>query len=334
MIYMKVNVSILVDNFDNSCEVQEFFSVFKNKLKRKEVSFEVINLNDCDIKTNLNNLVNGETIVYMDMAYIPDLNIVDEVVECLSVSGRSVVTWSRLINGSKVKGWGVLGRLLARLLRVTCRVFAPQIKDCKDTFPPIFIADIKTLNFCVGNFRMWPLIYTVISREEVHIQERRGIFKIHGGKMLRRDLSKLFHVFGLARDTGEFNRMLKFAAVGVSGIFVNESILFALTEIFEVFYLASAAISVEMSILSNFMLNELWTFRDRRSKGFLRVLRRALKYNFVSFGALTINLVVLYFLVEFFGIHYLLANLIGIFVAFLWNFVLSTLWAWGGESQA
>ncbi|RKX43636.1 MAG: hypothetical protein DRP27_07890, partial [Thermotogae bacterium] len=219
--------------------------MFKNKLKEKEISFEIINLNDPDVKVNLNNLVNGETIVYMDAAYIPDLNIVNEVVECLSVSGRSVVTWSRLINGSKVEGWGILNRLLARLLRVTCRVFAPQIRDCKDPFPPIFIADIKMLNFCVGNFKMWPLIYTVISREEVHIQERRGIFKIHDRKMLRRDLFKLFHVFGLARDTGEFNRILKFAAVGASGIFVNELILFLLTEVFKVFYLMSAMISIE-----------------------------------------------------------------------------------------
>ena len=44
---------------------------------------------------------------------------------------------------------------------------------------------------------------------------------------------------------------------------------------------------------------------------------------------MVINIVSLVFFTEVLGIHYLVSNLIGIFIAFSWNFVVNRKTTWG-----
>ena len=122
-------------------------------------------------------------------------------------------------------------------------------------------------------------------------------------------------------------RFLKFAAVGASGIVVNQGLLWFFTEIIGFYYLFSAAIGIEISIITNFILNDKWTFRDR-SHGKKGVLRRGLKFNVVSVAGLVINISVLFACTEYFGIYYMTSNLIGIAAAFLWNYFVNLGWTW------
>ncbi|UCD07402.1 MAG: GtrA family protein, partial [Candidatus Aenigmatarchaeota archaeon] len=127
-------------------------------------------------------------------------------------------------------------------------------------------------------------------------------------------------------------RFLKFATVGASGVFVNEGLLWFFTEIVGFFYLISSAIGIEVSIITNFILNEFWTFRDR-SKGKKGRFRRGVKFNTVSVAGLVINISVLYFCTAFLGIYYLISNLIGIGAAFLWNYFVNLGWTWKAEKE-
>jgi len=74
----------------------------------------------------------------------------------------------------------------------------------------------------------------------------------------------LKHIYSLMKRRGELFRMVKFALVGLSGVGVNIGILYWLTESAGLFYLASATIAIEVSIISNFSLNNYFTFADRR----------------------------------------------------------------------
>lgn len=124
-------------------------------------------------------------------------------------------------------------------------------------------------------------------------------------------------------------RFLKYCTVGLSGVLVNEGFLWLFTEIIGLFYLVSSVIGIELSIVSNFVWNELWTFRDRR---FGRRFVRGLKFNSVSIGGLAINITVLYFLVTLFNIHYLVSNLFGIGAATLWNYFVNLKFTWGAKT--
>lgn len=126
------------------------------------------------------------------------------------------------------------------------------------------------------------------------------------------------------------SRFVKFCLVGASGIFVNLGLLWLLTEFGKMFYLYSAAISIEISILTNFALNEKWTWADRaalNSSG-VAILGRAGKFNLVSMGGLVINLVVLWFLTSIIGIYYIFSALIGILATTVWNYVVNEKWTW------
>ncbi|MBU1993075.1 GtrA family protein [Patescibacteria group bacterium] len=109
-------------------------------------------------------------------------------------------------------------------------------------------------------------------------------------------------------------RFIKFAIVGFSGIIVNEGLLFLLTEFGSLFYLYSSIIAIEASVLSNFLLNDVWTFNDRRKKGKKNFLRRLFNWHITRSITIGVNFLILWGLTTS-GTHYLISNLIGIIVA-------------------
>ena len=119
-------------------------------------------------------------------------------------------------------------------------------------------------------------------------------------------------------------RFMKFNIVGLTGIFVNQGILMLLT-ILGLYYLYSGIIAIEVSIISNFFLNDLWTFRDRRSG---HILKRLVKFNILMLIGLVINLLILYALTELASLHYTISNLFGIGIASIARYLMSIKWAW------
>jgi dolichol-phosphate mannosyltransferase len=127
------------------------------------------------------------------------------------------------------------------------------------------------------------------------------------------------------------NRFLKFCFVGLSGVAVNEGLLWLFTDVIGIFFLLSSLIAIEISILTNFSFNEIWTFRDMR--GGRKVYTRMAMYNLVAAGGMIINLLILYVLVNT-GMYYLVANLFGIAGAVLWNYFVNYKWTWLGKNQS
>ncbi len=121
------------------------------------------------------------------------------------------------------------------------------------------------------------------------------------------------------------NRLLKFTLVGSSGVVVNTIVLYLGHEVGGLPLLLASALAVETAVISNFLWNNLWTFSQSSF-----TWRRLLKFNLVSLGGLAITVVVLYALVQYLALHYLVANLLAIGVATIWNFLVNSLWTWGG----
>jgi len=126
-----------------------------------------------------------------------------------------------------------------------------------------------------------------------------------------------------------FRSFIKFNVVGLTGVFVNEGLLVALQSM-GVYLLTASSIAIEVSILSNFVLNDFWTFRDRRS-GHLVV--RLVKFNLLMLLGLIVNLGVIYVATFYFAIAPALANLGGIAAAFLLRYALSVKYAWMREEN-
>lgn len=127
------------------------------------------------------------------------------------------------------------------------------------------------------------------------------------------------------------NRFLKFCVVGASGIMVNICLLWALTEKIGLYYLISSAIGIEISIFTNFILNDGWTWKDVGGKRVKDKLNRGAKYNVICAAGLVINMTILWSMTELFGVNYLISNIFGITGAILWNFHVNDTVTWKNE---
>lgn len=133
-------------------------------------------------------------------------------------------------------------------------------------------------------------------------------------------------------DRKKLEEFIKFAIVGGSGVLVNMGLLYLLTRIFSLRLEIASAIAIEVSILSNFTLNDHWTFKKRSVQR--PFWTRILRYHLVTGLAGLVNYLVLLLLVNKFGLHDLLSNLIGIAIGTIINYSLNSLWTWGGRSSS
>ncbi|MCK5456399.1 MAG: GtrA family protein [Melioribacteraceae bacterium] len=128
-------------------------------------------------------------------------------------------------------------------------------------------------------------------------------------------------------------RFVKFGIVGTSGLAVNTGVLWVLKGLLGVPLAIAPIFAIGTAVISNFMLNNYWTWNENKKSRKHTFLHRLWRYYFsASLGAL-INYVTLLSLTSYFDIHYLIANLAGIFLGMVSNFLLGEFWVFKSEEQ-
>ena len=117
-------------------------------------------------------------------------------------------------------------------------------------------------------------------------------------------------------------RVAKFGVVGITGILINIGILYLLSRRLGLPLVLSSGVAVELAVISNFLLNSTWTFGCHPS------LPRFAKFNVASLAGLTVNVTGVLLLTRL-GFYLLAADLIGVAVGFVVNYMFSVLWVWG-----
>ena len=120
-----------------------------------------------------------------------------------------------------------------------------------------------------------------------------------------------------------FLRWIKFNTVGLIGIGVQLAALALFRSWMKFEYLPATALAVEIAVIHNFLWHERFTWADRRSSGAAHSLFRLAKFNATN-GAVSItgNLGLMWLLVGEMRFNYIFANLVGIAVCSLVNFLL------------
>ena len=132
-------------------------------------------------------------------------------------------------------------------------------------------------------------------------------------------------------NSKRLEEFIKFAIVGGSGVVVNMGLLFILTRFLSVRLEIASPIAIEVSILTNFTLNNLWTFKKRNTH--VPFWTRLFRYHLVTGLAGIVNYLVLLLLVNSFGLHDMLSNLIGILIGTIITYSLNSLWTWNVRSS-
>lgn len=121
------------------------------------------------------------------------------------------------------------------------------------------------------------------------------------------------------------SRFQKFIVVGAVGLAVNQGMLFLLHDFTDLVLSFASPIAIFISMIVTFTLNERWTWHDR---GTGALIHRLLMYFPINSGGLVINFALLTILHNRYGVHYLMANLVGAGVAAVWNFGLNNAITW------
>lgn len=136
----------------------------------------------------------------------------------------------------------------------------------------------------------------------------------------------------------ERRRFIKFCVVGASGVPVNLActwfgyhVLFTLQsdELRKAF---SFLLGIAVSIFTNFVLNDLWTWKDREKAASGGFLGRMARFYLVSAVGASLQFGTAMGLSVWLGVHYLLAQAAGIALATAVNYAANNLWTFRGKA--
>ena len=126
--------------------------------------------------------------------------------------------------------------------------------------------------------------------------------------------------------TPERKRFIKFGVVGSSGVVVN--LLFVwLTLITTDDESVASAVGILISVFTNFLLNDAWTWGDRSKKrGAATFILRAFQYYLASAIAIGIQFGTTMVFIHIWDLNVFLGQVTGIILGMFVNFVVNNFW--------
>jgi len=242
-----------------------------------------------------------------------------------------LVVGSRFANNGGIGDFGAVRRGLSRASSMLARVLFPRrLRHVTDPMSGFFLVRRQRLAQDALRPHGFKILLEVLVRSgPLRIREVPYMFcdRVAGESKasLREGARYLRHLVRLR--LGVINtRPLKFGLVGISGLVVNMLVLGILVSGAGLFYLASAFLATEASIIWNFALSERWVFASKsQSDGRLRRFATFAATNTIAFA---LGGLLLWLFVEGIGLHYLLANLVSIGALTLARFLIADRLIW------
>lgn len=124
--------------------------------------------------------------------------------------------------------------------------------------------------------------------------------------------------------TGSFG---KFVVVGTIGFIINTVVLVGLKTL-GIHPAIGSALGAECAIVSNFILNNAWTFHERKVTG-SRMVGKFFQFNMTSLGAIIIQSGTVYIGTLVFGIPaYFIFYMFGVGLGLIWNYIMYSRVIW------
>jgi len=258
---------------------------------------------------------------------------VREMLELARGSDADVVVASRYARGGSYAGLpGPVRRGVSVGSKYLAQIVFREARKTSDPMTGFFLVrneGISGIQFRPMGFKI--LLEILVCAPELKVVEVPLNFRArHAGDSkatFRQGLEYLAHMVSLFWYVPSAGRFWKFAMVGASGVLVNNLTLITLAEYFDANKVIAWMFAVGLSILSNFLLNNAFTWRDvRHSSRIHFLLRGALAYPVAIMG-IGANFAVYYPLLKYVSDafpYYVLFNLLGIAAGTSVNFLLSS----------
>ena len=113
------------------------------------------------------------------------------------------------------------------------------------------------------------------------------------------------------------NQILKFGFVGGTAFVIDYVLLYFCTEFLHIHYLISSIISFTVSVIFNYILSIKWVFDVKKKQD----VKDFVIFIILSVIGLGINSLIMYVMVEKFGVYYMLSKIVSTAVVMVYNFI-------------
>ncbi len=280
----------------------------------------------------------GEVLAVMDADGQHDMNILPKLYKSAQ-SGHGITIGSRYVSGGSVGEWDERRHLMSRIATgLALKVCKVKVQDPMSGFFAIrknlFQGIAKNLN--PKGFKILLDLLVCVPRDTI-VEEIPFTFstRLHGASKLSRRVQIEFLEYLYDVTVGRYIPLtfVKYCLVGGLGVLVHLGTYITASSVLRVEDNLSIAgfgvavlIAIEVAIIFNFYVNNIWTFAMSRLKG-MAMLIGFFKYNIAcAFGAVA-NYAVSSYLFNV-GWHDLTAVVVGAFTGVVWNYTMSRFIAW------
>ncbi len=294
-------------------------------------------------------LAEGELLVVMDADLSHPPEMIGPLLEPLFSGRADVSVASRYVPGGGMENWPLPRRIMSRVANFLARPLV-KVKDATSGFFAVRRSAIEGVPLKPVGYKVGLEVF--VKSKASSIAEVPYVFRdrVAGKSKLGVSVTLLYllHLAALSRYRfPRFIRYMQFCAVGALGLVLDTAAFslsyfeFGLEHLgTEVGTFLAQSVSFLVAVSFNFVLNRVWTFRERtisRWGVFLAVcaggfvLRSIVILGIVALAELASAPFSLEGLVAFLGMERV-ALFLGIAVASVWNFLASNAWAFRGKA--
>jgi dolichol-phosphate mannosyltransferase len=312
---------------------------------KKKIRIEVIGRNG---KFGLSSAIikgvqyaSGDFLVIMDGDFSHPPQVIPSIIQALQDSNYDIVIASRYVKGGSIIGWPFKRRLMSKgATKIAQYGLGIDVKDPVSGFFAFRRDIISGLKFDAIGYKM--LLEILVKTKGARVKEipytftnrRIGASKLDANVMFDylRAVLRLYRYGKSIRQKERrtsvrfLSKAGRFYTVGASGLLINyiASLLFN-TFAPNLWFLYSTIIGILISMTSNFFLNKIWTFEDRKFNWKGTGIQLGMFMSFSSLGAI-VQLLLVYALVENYKMDYPASLILAVAVASVGNFLLNKKW--------
>lgn len=283
----------------------------------------------------------GDFLVIMDGDFSHPPQVIPSIIQALQDSNYDIVIASRYVKGGSIIGWPFKRRLMSKGATKIARYgLGIDVKDPVSGFFAFRRDIINGLKFDAIGYKM--LLEILVKTKGARVKEipytftnrRIGTSKLDANVMFNylRAVMRLYRYGKSIRQKERrtsvrfLSKAGRFYTVGASGLIINyvASLLFN-TFAPNLWFLYSTIIGILISMMSNFFLNKIWTFEDRKFNWKGTGIQLGMFMSFSSLGAI-VQLLLVYALVENYKMDYPASLILAVAVASVGNFLLNKKW--------
>jgi len=273
-------------------------------------------------------------MVAMDADLQHDIKTLQKFLEAFR-EGNDIVVGSRKTEGGGISEWSNLRRFASwTATQLANLVVRNNVSDPMSGFFGLTKEHFESISSKVDP-RGFKLLLDILAKSpKAKIKEIGYIFhsRIYGKSKLNTNVILDYFIALYTLSLGKYIplRFVKYSLIGLSGVAVNQGGLFLGKSVLQFLDSQSILLGIELSIISNYLLNNFWTFADYRHRGW-SILGGMISFHIVSLAGAVINLSAAMFLSSQFELNLYLANLAGIALATIWNYRINFQMTWKHE---